>query len=62
MTGFLMSNASTIIISILLVVMVVSIIIKLYNDKKKGRSSCGAGCSHCPMSAECHKRKPQTFD
>ncbi len=57
-----MSNASTIIISILLVVMVVSIIIKIYNDKKKGRSSCGAGCSHCPMSAGCHKRKPQTFD
>ena len=45
----------TIIISIILVAIVGSIIFKMAKDKKAGKSSCGCGCSSCPMSRECHK-------
>ena len=47
---------ATVIISLILTAMVVSIIVKMKNDKKTGKSSCGCGCSSCPMSAECHKK------
>ena len=46
---------ATVIISLILIAIVVSIIAKLKNDKKAGKSSCGCGCSSCPMSAECHQ-------
>ncbi len=46
---------ATVIISFILAAIVVSIIVKLKNDKKAGKSSCGCGCSSCPMSGECHK-------
>ncbi len=26
----------------------------LVRDKKQGKSSCGCGCSTCPMSGACH--------
>ena len=38
---------STIIIGTVLAVIVISIIVGLYNKKKKGISSCGGGCSGC---------------
>ena len=46
---------ATVIISLILAAIVVSIILKIIKDKKAGKSSCGCGCSSCPMSGECHK-------
>lgn len=27
---------------------------KLYRDRRKGKSSCGGGCAHCPSAGACH--------
>ena len=45
----------TIIISIILIAIVFGIILKMAKDKKSGKSSCGCGCSSCPMNGKCHK-------
>ncbi len=47
---------STVIISLALLAIVAGIIAKMVKDKKAGKSSCGCGCSSCPMSSECHKK------
>lgn len=47
----------TIIISIVLGMVVVSIIIKMFKDKKKGKTSCGCSCSNCPSAGICHPEK-----
>lgn len=47
---------STVIIGTVLAIIVTAIIIRLYNNKKKGVSSCGggcSGCSGCTTSAKC---------
>ena len=47
---------ATVIISMALLAIVAGIVIKMVKDKKAGKSSCGCGCSGCPMSSECHKK------
>ena len=54
MIEFLSANIGTIIIALILIAVVTMIILKLKNDKKSGKSSCGCGCSGCPNSALCH--------
>ena len=51
---WLKNNAGTIIISILLAAVVILVIAKMIRDKKKGKSSCGCGCSGCAMRDTCH--------
>ena len=36
---------------------VAAIIISTVRNRKKGKSSCGCGCSNCPMSGSCHSQK-----
>ena len=57
MISWLVSNLGTIIISILLIIMVVFIVRKLINDKKRGISSCGGNCAHCNMCSGIRKNK-----
>ena len=54
MLAWLSENIATIVICAILVVMVVAIVAGLIRDKKKGRSSCGGNCGHCPMGGQCH--------
>lgn len=54
MVEWLKTNLATIIICALLVIVVASIIRNLINNKKNGKTSCGCGCSNCPMSGNCH--------
>ena len=42
---------------IVLAAIVVAIVFSMYKDKKKGKSSCGGTCCHCPNSAMCHSVK-----
>ena len=56
MLDFLSNNWGTILIGGIIAVAVVLVIIKMYRDKKKGRSSCGCNCSNCPSSGTCHKK------
>ena len=52
-----LENLSTIIISVILVLIVGAIIYSMIKNKKRGKTSCGCGCSNCAMSEICHKEK-----
>ena len=47
----------TAIVVTVLVVIVGLIIFSMVRNKKAGKSSCGCGCSSCPMSGKCHQKK-----
>lgn len=54
--SFIIENIGTIIIGLIVFVLIVGIVVKLVKDKKKGKTSCGCGCSNCPSSGICHKK------
>lgn len=56
MLTWLSENIATILISLALVVIVIGIIVVMRRDKKKGKSTCGGNCGHCPMGGSCHKQ------
>lgn len=56
MLGFVCQNWGTIVIGTVLFAMVALIAGKLVRDRKKGKSSCGCGCSDCPSAGMCHKK------
>lgn len=57
MFAWIYQNLATIIISLIIVALVAAIIISMVRNRKKGKSSCGCGCSNCPMSTSCHSKK-----
>ena len=57
MIGRLADNASTIIVGLILLVIVIGIIRHIIKDKRRGKSSCGCGCSNCAMKGLCHNKK-----
>lgn len=54
MIAFFTQYGGTLLVGAILVIIVAAIVIKLVRDKKKGRTSCGCGCSGCANSANCH--------
>ena len=54
MLDWIAANLATLLICALLIVIVFLIIRYLLHQKKAGKSSCGAGCTHCAMHGECH--------
>lgn len=54
---WLIANLSTIIICAVLLSVVAAIVVSLIRNKKKGKTSCGCGCSSCPMAEECQSKK-----
>lgn len=57
MIGWLADNASTIVVGLILLVIVIGIVRHIINDKRRGKSSCGCGCSNCAMRGSCHGKK-----
>ncbi len=55
MLDFISNNLASIIIGSFVFIIVGVVFIKLIRDKKNHKSSCGAGCSGCPMAGNCHK-------
>ena len=53
MLSWLCENAATIIICAVLAAVVAALIVNMVKNRKKGKSSCGCGCSSCPMSVSC---------
>ncbi len=49
-------NVPSLIVLLILVIIVAAIITKMRNDKKRGKSSCGANCAHCALHGTCHKK------
>lgn len=56
MVTFFLENIGTIIVSLVILAVVAFIVIKMIKDRKKGKSSCGCGCSNCPSSSMCHSK------
>ncbi len=56
MGTWLTENIATIIISVLLMAAIAAILVHMIRNRKKGETSCGCGCSHCPMSDSCHPK------
>ena len=57
MLSWLAANLGTVLITLLLIAVIVTVIVKLRMDKKKGVSSCGGNCAHCAMSGTCHQKR-----
>lgn len=57
MIEWLANNIATIIICAALLGIVAAIIVHMAKNKKQGKSSCGCGCSSCPMEGSCHTTK-----
>ena len=54
MASWLINNAGTIVITIILLAVVTVIIYSMIKAKKQGKSHCGGNCAHCKMCASCH--------
>ena len=54
MLNWLAANIGTIIITLVLIGIVTAVILVMRRDKKKGKSTCGGNCGHCPMGGSCH--------
>ena len=60
MFTWLSANIGTILVLVIVIALVVAISIHLINNKKQGKSSCGAGCSGCAgcaMHGSCHSKQ-----
>ena len=53
MIAWIMSNAGTILVSLLLLGGVFSIVQIMIKDKKQGKSTCGGNCANCKMCSGC---------
>ena len=56
MGTWLTENIATIIIGVLLMAAIAAILVHMIRNRKKGKTTCGRGCSHCPMSDSCHPK------
>lgn len=56
MLSWIMSNIGTIIVALIVCAVVACVVVKMFKNKKKGKSSCGCGCANCPMSGSCHQK------
>lgn len=61
MFTWFMENMATIIISVVLIIVVAAVIANMVRDKRKGKSSCGCGCSGCAMNGTCHPINPEAL-
>ena len=57
MLSWLTTNGGTICVIVLLLLVTGGILTGLVRNRKQGTSSCGCGCSNCPMSGSCHTKK-----
>ncbi len=56
MVDWIVKNIGTLLTALVLIVIVAAIVMQMFNDKKKGKSSCGCKCGNCPMNGSCHKK------
>ena len=56
MFNWISENIGNIIAIVILAAVIAAIVIHLIKQKKRGKSSCGCKCAHCPMAGSCHKK------
>lgn len=59
MLDWITANLATILISAFLLALCIGIVIKSRRDRKKGKTSCGCGCSGCSMNGMCHPQNKE---
>ncbi|MGN0601303.1 MAG: FeoB-associated Cys-rich membrane protein [Oscillospiraceae bacterium] len=57
MLSWIAENIYTIIICIVLIAIVASVTVNIIRNTRNGKTSCGCGCSGCPMNGSCHSKK-----
>ena len=60
MLPWLSEHLGTVLIGVGLLLLIGCIAWRMYQNKKKGRSSCGCGCSGCAMREHCHSKDDKT--
>lgn len=55
MLAWISENLATILIALGLTAILAAVIAVLIRDKKRGKSSCGGNCAHCPMGGCSHQ-------
>jgi hypothetical protein len=53
MMDWMIENISTILVTLILIGLITLVIRKMFNDKKKGITSCGTSCNGCAMAGSC---------
>lgn len=53
MYTWLMENMATIVVGAVLMIAAAAVIAGMVRSKRKGKSSCGCGCSGCPAGSMC---------
>ena len=56
MLEFLSAQWGTILAALVLLGLVCAVIVTMIRNRKKGKSTCGCGCSSCAMDGACHKK------
>lgn len=56
MLAWIVGNIGTIIVAAVIASVIAIVVIRMAKNKKKGKFSCGCGCSSCPMSQNCHNK------
>ena len=59
---FFAANIGTVAVSLILLAMLTLVAVKMIENKKKGVSSCGCGCSTCPYSGKCHAETEKSHE
>lgn len=54
MMEFFAQNWGSMLVAAILAAVVILVILKLKSNRKKGKTSCGCDCGHCPSSGMCH--------
>lgn len=57
MLNWLTSNIGTIIVVLILAGIVFAAVFAIVKNKRKGKTTCGCGCSNCAMKDSCHSKK-----
>ncbi|MDD6395228.1 MAG: FeoB-associated Cys-rich membrane protein [Firmicutes bacterium] len=56
MMEFLAAHSGTVVVAVIIAAVVALIVVNMVRDRKKGKSSCGCGCSNCPSAGMCRKK------
>ena len=57
MRVFLVENAATMVVCLLLLAAVAAVIVHMVKNRKAGKTSCGCNCGGCPMKNGCEKQQ-----
>ena len=57
MFTILLDHVGSMLVLFALAALITSILLWQVKKKRRGGSSCGCGCSSCPMADKCHPKK-----